>query len=146
MYYDKSSYYFIIQNVAFIDQLLYFSQLSGYLVPPVVLPWTLACLHAITWSNKGRHWKRNNIHDKSFQSSAGVKLMKSLALLWLAINSMTPDRFEWNFVLVIPQLILVLDGGGISFEIATALISRDFNDENSIPVLVVAWCRQATSL
>ena len=41
--------------------------------------------------------------------------------------------------------ILIIDGGGISYEIALRWLPLNFNDEKSTLVQVMAWCRQATS-
>ena len=41
--------------------------------------------------------------------------------------------------------ILVIDGWGISCEIALIWMSLDFPDDQSTLVQVMAWCRQATS-
>ena len=78
---------------------------------------------------------------------------------WL--NSLSPGKFEWNFSHVIVKQILVIDGWGISREIAQIWMSLEFTDEQSTLVQlmacclvqlmawclvhVIAWCRQATS-
>ena len=61
------------------------------------------------------------------------------------INSLAPGKFEWNFRHVIFKQILVIDGWGISCEIALIWMSLDFTDDQSTLVQVMAWCRQATS-
>ena len=61
------------------------------------------------------------------------------------LNSLAPWKFEWNFRYVIFQGILVIDGWGISCEIAQIWMSVDFTDDQSTLVQVMAWCRQATS-
>ena len=62
-------------------------------------------------------------------------------------NSLSPGKFKWNFVHVIFKQILVIDGWGISCEIALihVCMSPDFIDDQSTLVQVMAWCRQATS-
>ena len=60
-------------------------------------------------------------------------------------NSLAPGKFEWNFRYVIFKQILVIDGWGISCEIALIWMSSDFTDDQSTLVQVMAWCRQATS-
>ena len=67
--------------------------------------------------------------------------MKGLVFL----NSLDPGKFEWNFRYVIFKQILVIDGWGISCEIALIWKSLDFPDDQSTLVQVMAWCRQATS-
>ena len=61
-------------------------------------------------------------------------------------NSLTPGKFEWNFRHVIFKHILVIDGWGISCEIALILMPLDFTDDQSTLVQVMAWCLQVTSL
>ena len=43
------------------------------------------------------------------------------------------------------MVILVIDGWGISGEIALRWLSLDFTDDKSTLVQVMAWCRQAAS-
>ena len=62
-----------------------------------------------------------------------------------AVNSLAPGKFEWTFRYVIFQGILVIDGQGISWEIALIWMSVDFTDDQSTLVQVMAWCCQATS-
>ena len=50
-----------------------------------------------------------------------------------------------NVILDIFKWILVVDGWGISCEIALILISLDFTDDQSTLVQVMTWCRQVTS-
>ena len=60
-------------------------------------------------------------------------------------NLLTRWRFEWNFIYVICKRILVIDGWGISFEIAIIWMSLDFTNDQSTLVQVMPWCCQATS-
>ena len=60
-------------------------------------------------------------------------------------HSLVPGKLEWNFRYVIFKWILVIDGWGISCEIALLWMSLDFTDDHSTLVQVIAWCRQATS-
>ena len=43
------------------------------------------------------------------------------------------------------NLILVIDGGGIYYEIVLRKMSSDLTDDQSTLVQVMAWCCQATS-
>ena len=43
-----------------------------------------------------------------------------------SVNSLAPGKFEWNFRHVIFKQILVIDGWGISCEIALIWMSLDF--------------------
>ena len=60
-------------------------------------------------------------------------------------NSLAPGKFEWNFRHVIFKQISLIDGWGISGEIALIWMSLDFTDDQSRLVQVMAWCHQATS-
>ena len=59
------------------------------------------------------------------------------------VNSLAPGKFEWNSWHVIFIQILVIDGWGISCEIALIWMSLDFADDQSTLVQVIAWCRRA---
>ena len=60
-------------------------------------------------------------------------------------NSLSAGKFEWKFRYVILKRNLVMDGWGISCEIALIWTSLDFTDDQSTLVQVMAWCCQATS-
>ena len=47
------------------------------------------------------------------------------------INSLAPGKFELNFKYVILKQILVIDGWGMSSEIALIWMSLDFTDDRS---------------
>ena len=66
-------------------------------------------------------------------------------VLLKSINSLAPGKFEWNFRYLIFQIISVIDGWGISCELALRWMSLDPTDDKSTLVQVMAWCRQATS-
>ena len=59
------------------------------------------------------------------------------------LNSLAPEKFEWNFRYVIFKWIFVIAGWGISCEIVLILMSLDFTDDQSTLVQVMAWCHQA---
>ena len=65
--------------------------------------------------------------------------------LTLFFNSLAPGKFEWNFRYAIFKQIVMIDGWGISCEIALIWMPLDFIDDQSTLVQVMAWCRQATS-
>ena len=65
--------------------------------------------------------------------------------IYCYINSLAPGKFEWNFRYLILQIISVIDGWGISCQLALRLMSLDLTDDKSTLVQVMAWCRQATS-
>ena len=89
----------------------------------------------------------NVIHQQRQQTLRGqYKTMVSPLLLPSdPFNSLAPGKFEWNFRRVIFKQILVIDGWGISCEIALIWMSLDFTDDQSTLLQVMAWCRQATS-
>ena len=62
-----------------------------------------------------------------------------------SLNSLAPGKFEWNFRYVIFKWILVIDGWGISCEIALLSMSLDFSYDKLKMVQVMAWCHQATN-
>ena len=63
-----------------------------------------------------------------------------------SINSLSPGKFEWKFPQVIFRLInSVIEGWGISCEIAIRWKSLDLTDDKSTLVMIMAWCSQATS-
>ena len=59
-------------------------------------------------------------------------------------NSLAPGKLEWNFWSFIFQIISVIDGWGISCELALRWMSLDLTDEVNIGQ-VMDRCRQATS-
>ena len=54
-------------------------------------------------------------------------------------------EFHTPLPVIIFKWILVIDGWGISCNIALIWMSLDFTDDQSTLVQVMAWCRQATS-
>ena len=81
--------------------------------------------------NSWRHGKWINSHTKTTESDT--------------LNSLAPEECQYKFRFVIFKRILVIDGWGISCEIALIWMSLDLNDEKSTLVQVMAWCRQAPS-
>ena len=71
--------------------------------------------------------------------------LKSHKVSWFYFNSLSPGKFEWNFRHVIFKQIVMIDGWGISCEIALIWMSLDFTDYQSTSVHVMACCCQATS-
>ena len=61
------------------------------------------------------------------------------------VNSLAPEKFEWNLIHVIVKQIFMIDGWGICHEIALIWMSLAFTDDQSTLVQVMAWCHQATS-
>ena len=61
------------------------------------------------------------------------------------INSLAHGKFQRNFRYLIFQIIAVIDGWGISCELALGWMSLNLTDDKSTLVQVMAWCRQATN-
>ena len=59
--------------------------------------------------------------------------------------SLAPGRLKWNISWGIFKSNLVINGLGVSREIALRSMSQDLTDDKSTLVQVMAWCRQATS-
>ena len=55
-----------------------------------------------------------------------------MGLTTFVFNSLAPEKFEWNFRYAISNRILVIDGSGISCEIALIWMSLDFTDAVNI--------------
>ena len=64
---------------------------------------------------------------------------------WWQLNALAPGKFKQNFRQVIFKLISVIDGWGITCEIALRWISLDLTDDKSTLVQVMAWCLMAPS-
>ena len=64
---------------------------------------------------------------------------------WFRLNSLAPGKCEWNFRYLIFQIISVIDGWGISCELAFIWMSLNLTYDKSTLVQVMAWCCQATS-
>ena len=61
-------------------------------------------------------------------------------------NDLLPlGKFEWNFRYFIFLIISVIDGWGISCDLALRWMSLDLTDDKSTLVQVMASCHQATS-
>ena len=89
-------------------------------------------------------WRRPG--DKPLSEPMMVRLPTHICVTrpqW--VNSLTPGKFEWHFRHVIFKQILVIDGWGISCEIALTWMPLDFTDDQSTLVQVMACCHQATS-
>ena len=62
-------------------------------------------------------------------------------------NSLAPEVFEWNFILIIFKPLLVMDYWCISVEIAIRWMSLDLTDDKwtLVHFKVMSWCGQAAS-
>ena len=79
-----------------------------------------------------------------------IQMQKDTLVHWsntwcMELNSLAPGKFEWNFRYIIFKRISVIDGWGISCEIALIWMSLDCMDDQSTLVQVMALCHQATS-
>ena len=61
------------------------------------------------------------------------------------VNSLAPGRCSCNLRSVIFKFILRIDILSIPCEIAVRWILKDFTDDKTILVQIMAWCHQATS-
>ena len=94
----------------------------------------------VDWRHQAITWTNANLASvRSSNSHLQRNLEENM------FNSLAPGKFELNFRNVIFKQILVIDGWGISCEIAQIWMSLDFTDDRSTLVEVMAWCRQATS-
>ena len=96
----------------------------------------------VTRKNASIWWWRHHIDQTPYYSSRSPRSHKICRLL---INSLTPDRLEWNFRYAIFKLILVIGAWGKCSKIALRWILLDLTDEKSTLVQVMSWCRLATS-
>ena len=93
----------------------------------------------------------NPSHSSLFFSSKKHKYVYALDFIprhnkkLKGIDSLTPGKFEWNVTQVILKLIFVIDGWGISCEIALKWLLLDLIDDKSTLFQVMAWCHQAPS-
>ena len=83
------------------------------------------------------HWYNHN-KQTTHLSMNGSDICVSFKFL-------APGKFEWNFRHAIFKQIIVIDGWGISYEIALLWMTLDFTDNQSTFVQVMAWCHRATS-
>ena len=108
---------------------------------------------------KSLKWRRMSVTSSQITgnwtvcstSSSGQQQKKPqsstlLTLLWV-INSLAPGKSKRNFSSLIFQIIfqIMIDGWGISCELALRWMSLDLTDDKSTLVHVMACCRQATS-
>ena len=89
-------------------------------------------------NQKQRKWSTNLEKTRKKANRWEENVIYCLIESWL-LNSAAAGKFEWNF-----RQILVIDGWGISCEIALLWMSLNFTDESTL-VQVMAWCRQASS-
>ena len=84
-----------------------------------------------------RQWQYTKMRPEQYGQHWANCILRSIIL--------TSGKFEWNFIHVIFKETLVIDGWGISCEIALMWMSLAFTDDQSTLIQVMAWCRQATS-
>ena len=108
---------------------------------------------SIWWRHHAKRvmWLRPKVRSIACKNATDIndKIMCADFAHWLnvrsQVNSLAPNKFEWNFRYAIFKRILVIDVWGISCEIALIWMSLDLTNDQSILVQVNAWCRQATS-
>ena len=104
-------------------------------------------LHDASGSGLMMSTQQNNAQQNYAHVLGEIVSIRLYVFYWCVygVNSLAPGKFVLNFRYVILKLILVIDGWGISCEIALIWMSLDFTDDQSTLVQVMAWCRQATS-
>ena len=96
---------------------------------------------------------KNENEDDWFDFSSGTQLPRKSyparppagPFFFFFFNSLAPGKFELYFRYLIFQIISVIDGWGISCELALRWMSLDLTDDQSTLVQVMAWCRQANT-
>ena len=112
----------------------------------VLWPLTIVHYHACVKELMGAGFCYRYMVQSGYKPlSKSTTITKCHNATWQAINSLAPEKFEWNFRHVIFKLMPVTDGWSIPCEIALIWMSLDFTDYQSTLVQVMAWCRQATS-
>ena len=105
----------------------------------------LLCIFAVgiaVCSMEPRHTRVGTSDASTLLCGSGLCLKQWQEVFF---NSFAPGNFEWNFRYLIFQIISVIDGWGISCELALRWMSLDLTDDKSTLVEVTARCRQATS-
>ena len=88
------------------------------------------------------YWRTLNLYGCSYYVMPPSASSQGNGLLF---NSLAPGKFEWNFRYLTFQIISVIDGWIIAFELALRWMSLNLMDDESTLVQVITWCRQATS-
>ena len=95
-------------------------------------------------NDEEKHLHTNKYYEEPLQNL--YRMYRGVLIdMSLFINSLAPGKFESNFRYLILQIISVIDGWGISCELALRWMSLDLNDDQSTLAQIMAWCRQATS-
>ena len=115
---------------------------------PYVVIWNHK-IHFISWSKLFPFFNSFYLYLSNISANAR-ECVQHFSKGWVSewvikFNTLAPGKFEWNSRYVIFKWILVIDGWGISCEIALIWMSLDLTDDQSTLVQVMAWYRQATS-
>ena len=122
---------------------LYLGEVREWSVP-TLRPWRFLTTPRASTPACPQHYSVWMWMRKTFSLKKVSAMMEQLHF-HLCFNSLAPGKFEWNSRCVIFKQISVIDGWGISCEIALIWMSLDFIDDQSTLVQVMAWCCQATS-
>ena len=87
----------------------------------------------------------NRTRREVAQISSSIMPQMVYEFITVNVNSLAPGAIKWNFIYVIFNLLLEIDGGGISCDIVIRKMSQDLIVDKSILAQVLAWCFQATS-
>ena len=102
-----------------------------------------------TFKQKSKIWWKQRYDARLFclsDAACMTELNTNLgSQLLYSINSWANGKFEWNLGSFIFQIISVIDGWGIFYELALSSMSLDLTAYKSTFIQVMAWCRQATS-
>ena len=100
-----------------------------------------ASIRLLTTHSSSLRWSME-YHHKAY-SCIALPLVQYRILI--ALNSLTPGRFQRNIRKAIFQPILVIDGWSISCKIVLKWMPMDLTYGKSTLVQVMAWCCQAPS-
>ena len=109
---------------------------------------TIIWTNFVDFSSNGWHWTSQGVLInliRNICSEVALFRVTTLSPRGEWVNSLAPEKFESNFRYLILQIISVIDGWGISCELALRWMWVDLTDDKSTLVQVMAWCRQAIS-
>ena len=103
------------------------------------LLWIQGLHYHASWNNMPLDHITIGLHLHTFHG------LLRFVVVWIQfINSLVPERFEWNLRNQFSTLILLIDGWCISCKIALKWLSQGFTDKKTL-VQVMTWCRHYLS-
>ena len=88
-----------------------------------------------------KHYTISMVYYYSILKMAWLLVLRA----WAPLTPWPQGNLNEILAMLFFKQILVIDGWGISHEIALILMSLDFTDDQSTLVQVMAWCHQAAS-